>query len=144
MGEVTDDLTQMQMLAMARDFVGRVIYLKPFEKVIKVSIDGEVIKVLFETYAWTETQTRVKFTKKGKRLWTWDRATHTPDQMVVWDDTYAGEEIALYGRVATPTEAAEQVAYERACHRPGTGRAPLDNYARTRAGATTDRMTNHW
>lgn len=134
------NLTLAQQMGLARDFVGRVIYVRPFEKVLKVSITDTTASVLFETYSFTEIQTRVKFTKRGKRLWTWDRDKHQAAEMVMWEDGYAGEEIALYGKVRTEG----QDEFERACYRPGTSNNPLDSYSRIQEGPSAPRMERHW
>lgn len=135
-----DGLTIGQQMGLVRDFVGRVIYVRPFEKVLKVQITDDSVSVLFETFAFTETQTRIKFTKRGKRLWTYNRATRQPAEMVMWDDEYAGEEIAKYGKVVEEG----QREWERDCYRPGTGRNPLDSARRLRQGPSTPRMERHW
>lgn len=132
------------LLVAARNALGFNIPIRPFEKVIACRITDDTVTLSIETYRYVETKTRIKFNKKGWRMVSYNRATLEVTTISHWDESYEPEEIAKFGNVRTPEAYIEKLGFERACHRPGSPRSPLDNYDRTELAPASPAMRRHW
>lgn len=134
--------TTIELLSEFRKITGYSVTVRPFERVIKYFASDDRDAVLLETFRYVETRYEFRVTGHGKRLVAF--TTSGAQSVTAWDEEFEPFVIRKTGHVRTPTESRDQITFERDCYRPGSFRTPLDNFARVKAGPTTDAMERYW
>lgn len=134
--------TSTDLMREFKKATGYSVPIRPFERILKYVVTDDRVAVQLETFRYTETRYEFRFTGRGRRLLSYTGPT--PESLTVWDEAFEPFVIRKTGHVKTERESLAQVAFERDCYRPGTSRAPLDNYARVQAGPSTDKMERYW
>jgi len=115
---------------------------------------GERVTVLVEFLTTTETAREVRYTRRGKRLMSWEARydyTDIPEgeltnwkysEVVMWDDTFEPYVENKIGRIESPAEYAERRRWEGEQYRVGSPRSPMDSAHRVTLGHTP--MADYW
>lgn len=154
-----EELSTAQQLLPIKLALGRPVYLRPYEQVLRVSVEPEKISLTIRTYQTSETEREVRFLKSGLRLKTWklvdgkwveqfvlgdDGRKHS---LTLWDDDFEPISERRIGHSLTPDEYYDRIKREAETYRPGTSRYPLANYACTMMAGphgTTPDMYRYW
>lgn len=124
-----DSLTPYQKLAYLQAHTGIEIKLRPFEKVVKVTLGDQLCgAVLIETYRYDERAREYRFTAKVRRLI--DIRLGRKEEMIFPDDTFQPFVLKKFD-FKTAEERLEQREWERLCHRPAGDR---DSHSRLAQG----------
>lgn len=141
-------VTPAQLLAAGEAHIGQKIRLPVFAEVQTIVVGDDSLVMKFYRFdrkvSARETTTNAAYTC----LWSF----YLVAGAWVPGDTFQSEQADFVPYtvpdsarpVRDENEQAVRRAYEAACHRPGTGSAPMDNADRTAEGYTTDSMRKHW
>lgn len=148
MHKVSHQLTEHQLLAAAEMHIGSAIRL-PFESKVKALIVEDHRMVLqYTRYEVGRLARESRYTAAytvadvyTRDAGVWSRT----DRFEAADEAFQPH---AFHESGTPhrdeTEQTTRRTFEADCHRPGGGRAPLDNADRTAEGYTTKAMERHW
>lgn len=123
--------------------------LRAYEELTDYTVSDGLARVLITRYRVDETFKQLRIIAKGTVLYWWkwdaDEECWLPQApMLDWDDDFKPVVHAKFNG-KTFAEARESETWARDCHRPGSGRFPLDSFDRTVSGdPTTKAMDKHW
>lgn len=139
--------SNLELLGQFRRESGLVMRLRPYENVVKVTVDDTKAAILIETFRFKELAREVRFKARGEKLIGFIRAQDVwlpVGELVTWDESFVPFTHVKYGKSVSPREHAARRQWERECYRPGSEVTPLDSYSRVLSGPTTEAMERYW
>lgn len=127
--------------------------LKSYESILDYrEIGTTAIMIQVETFKVKELRRETRYEKRGVRYLIYMKASGTDrwyldNDLLTWDESYTPTIFDHTGRRPTPEDEAARREWEMLCHRPGSGRTPLDSYERVLDGCYTEsekKMEGYW
>lgn len=148
MHKVSIEVTEHHLRAAAEMHMGRKLHMPFHAEVRAIIVEDERLVVQYTRYMadmrTRETRYQAAYTVADvytRDAGVWSRS----DQFEAIDDTFRPH--AVYEAAGEHRDETAQRArrlHEGDCYRPGGGRFPMDNAARTAEGYTTAKMERHW
>lgn len=132
-------------------YVGADLRMKPYERLLRVKLTGDVAIAKIETFVVREMSRQTRYEKRGVKLLKFTKVGSgyvligDPDDIfIMWDDNFVPTVEVPWGSFATPEQKLAKREWEADAYRVGSSRSPMDNAARTSEGHTTPAMERHW
>lgn len=142
---MSDDTVYMKLRAVKR--TGHTFLIKPLEEVMGVNDTPDQVTVFVKYVKLIERRCGFDVQETGIRMVSFTERSHggwDRNVITVPDDEPDFEFVRTYGASVTPSVWNARIDWATMCHRPGSGRQPLDNEERTRDDYAAPRMKRHW